>query len=227
MNLGELRAALRETLSDQAKPYLWSDDTLNRYLNNAVREACLRARLLKDDSDSLPKLCIVSIVPLQPIIKLAAEILVVRSGALDSEAIKLWAVTSESLDRYVPMWESQFMAPGTPGFMVMDLAQKTIRLVPTPTAPDTLRLRVWRAPLAKDLMVRDDDEPVIRLPDVEELKHWAAHEAYLKKDGESADANRSGMHLELFEQRFGPRPTLHEMSRWADSPPRIRHSVLY
>lgn len=227
MNLGELRCALRELLSDVVQPYLWCDDTLNRYLNNAVREACIRARLLKDDSDSLPRLCVITVTPGQPIIKLQPEVLVVRSGALDSEQSKLWSVTSESLDRYMPMWESQFMAPGTPGFMVMDLAQKTLRLVPTPTTTDTLRLRVWRAPLDKDLMRMDDDEPVIQLPDIEELKHWAAHEAYLKKDGESPDANRSATHLELFEQRFGARPSLHEMARWADSPPRIRRTTMF
>lgn len=227
MNLGELRCALRELLNDVVQPTLWSDEQLNRYLNNAVREACLRARLLKDDADSLPRLCRFSVTAGQPFIKLAPEVLVVRSGALDSEALKLWAVTSDSLDRYLPMWESRYMQPGTPGFMVMDLAQKTLRLVPTPTASDTLRLRVWRAPLEKELMVQDGDEPVIQLPDIEELKHWAAHEAYLKKDGESADANRAATHLALFEQRFGSRPSLHEMARWADSPPRIRKTTMF
>lgn len=76
-------------------------------------------------------------------------------------------------------------------------------------------------------MVQDDDEPVIQLPDVEELKHWAAYEALLTKDGESPDMNRATMHLQMFEQRFGARPSLHEMARWADSPPRIRRSTLF
>src|SRR5574337_387638 len=49
MNTGELLQACREMLNDLAPPYGWDDAQLVRYLNNAVGEACLRARLLKDD----------------------------------------------------------------------------------------------------------------------------------------------------------------------------------
>lgn len=227
MNLGDLRAVVREMLDDQSEPYLWSDETLNRYLNNAVREACIRARLLKDDADSMPSLCQYPVTAGQPIIKLKREILVVRTGMLDGSCHKLWALTGESMDRHCPTWQSTTQQPGTPQYMVMDLAQKTLRLYPTADVSGLLRIRAWRMPLDKELMATDAAEPVIALPDPEEFKHWVAHEAYLKKDSETFDATRSSTHLALFEQRFGSRPTLHDMARWADSPARVRHAVTF
>ena len=226
MNLGELRASLREMLNDVAEPQLWPDDTLNRYLNNAVREACIRARLLKDDADSLPTLCQLNFDAGQTRIKHAKEILVVRSGAIDGQCGQLWAMTAESLDRREPGWDSSGEI-GPPRYVVMDLAQKTLRLFPTPDVAGVLRLRVWRVPLDKELMARNDAVPVIALPDPEELRHWAAHEAYLVKDPDANDDRRSANHLGLFEQRFGARPSLHEMARWADSPPRVRHAHMF
>ncbi|CAM5592568.1 hypothetical protein [Rhodanobacter lindaniclasticus] len=58
MNTGALLAACREMLNDLAQPYGWDDAQLVRYLNNAVGEACLRARLLKDDASTLLELCV-------------------------------------------------------------------------------------------------------------------------------------------------------------------------
>lgn len=226
MDLSELRTATRVMINDQAEPYRWPDADIDRRLNNAVREACIRARLLKDDADSLPALCSINYTAGQKIVPYAPQILAVRSGAIVGAICKLWAMTAESMDRQVPGWDSTLQA-GTPQYMVMDLSQKRIRLVPTPDVDGTLTLRVWRGPLEDDLMTGDTDEPAIALPDPEELCHWAAYECYLVKDAETLDANAAATHLQLFEQRFGSRPSLHEMARWADSPPRVRHAHMF
>lgn len=226
MNLGELRASLREMLDDATPKYLWSNDTLDRFLNNAVREVCIRARLLKDDADSQPKLCVLNFDAGQSRIKHAPEILVVRSGTIDGQCHKLWALTAESLDRREPGWDVTGEV-GTPRYLVMDLAQKVLRLFPTPDVAGVLRLRVWRVPLDSERMAGEKKDPVVVLPDPEELRHWAAHEAYLIKDSETFDPSRSADHLALFEQRFGTRPSLHEMARWADSPPRVRYARMF
>lgn len=227
VNLGDLRAATRAVLNDIVEPYLWQDDFIDHALNNAVREACIRARLLKDDEMTQPKLCQYTVQPNQPLIAFDPTILVPRSGRMASGYHKLWALTAESMDRVRPCWENSMETPGCPRFMIMDLSQKTIRLHPTPEIADTLNLRVWRMPQPTELMQADADTPVIQIPDAEELKHWAAYEAYLSPDGESAHTERAQLHLAYFEQRFGARPSLHEMARWADSPPRVRHAVMY
>lgn len=226
MDLGDLRNATRVMVNDQAAPYRWPDEDIDRRLNNAVREACIRARLLKDDADSLPELCSIAYTAGQKSVAYAREILAVRNGAIAGQVAKLWALSAESMDKVSPGWDVT-LQPGTPQYAVVDLSQKRLRLVPTPDTAGTLHLRVWRTPLDSDLMVDESDEPVIALPDPEELCHWAAYECYLVKDAETLDANAASEHLALFEQRFGSRPSLHEMARWADSPPRVRHAHMF
>lgn len=224
MELLELRNVLREMLDDMAEPQLWSDAELTRYLNNAVREACIRARLLRVDAASDPLTCVIAIDPVDGgRVRFDSSILVVRSGSLVGSTHKLFAVSSYDLDRIEPGWDQAHDHASTPRFMVMDLEQKALQLWPKPDRAMTLHLRAWRIPRGDELMDDDTDEPVIDLPDIEELRHWAAHEAYLKHDSDANDEQASANHLSLFEQRFGRRPSLAEMARWADSPPRVRH----
>jgi hypothetical protein len=227
VNLVELRAATRTLINDQAPPYRWPDVDIDRRLNNAVREACIRARLVKDNADSRPDLCSIAYTAGQRTVAYAKEILVVRNGSIVGQCHKLWAVTADSMDLIWPEWDSTSMQPATPKFMVMDLSQKTIRLSPTPAIDGVLNLRVWRMPTANDLMTADESVPLIAIPDPEELCHWAAAECYQVKDSEVLDASAAANELSLFEQRFGPRPSLEEMARWADSPPRIRHAHMF
>lgn len=229
MNTRDLLAALREMLDDSIKPYQWSDASLIRKLNNAVREACLRARLLKDDEASCPSLCRVPVTAGQARIKYPKEVLVVRNGRLAAGPCNLWALTADSLDKWRGNWDVDDQQQGAPEIMVMDLAQKTIRLYPTPSADDTLYLRAWRVARPSELLTLAalEREPVIQIPDPEELCHWAAHEAYMTRDEETMDTKAASDHLALFEARFGKRPTLHDMARWADSPPRVRYGHFF
>jgi hypothetical protein len=192
-----------------------------------VREACIRGRLLKSDASRFPAICEIAVVADTSDYDFDPAILVIRSAILEGEADKLTTVTSQSMDKLYPGWDNGTAVTGTPTHMVMDLEQKAITLYPTPDEAFTLRLRVWRVPLQSELMEEDDDEPVIDLPDPEELKHWAAYEAYLKKDGETYDPQRSAAHLDQFESRFGKRPTLHDMARWADSPTSVRRAHFF
>lgn len=223
MTLAEFIVVLRELLDDDTSPFLWSDDELTRYLNNAVREACIRARLIRVDAIGDPATCVIAIDPADGgRVKFDSSILVPRSGSFVGATHKLWALSSTDMDRLHPGWDEGREETGTPRVMVMDLAQKSIQLWPKPDQAMTLHLRAWRVPRGEELLVNPTDVPVIDIPDIEELRHWVAHEAYLKKDADANAEDSSGTHLSLFEQRFGRRPSLMEMARWADSPPRVR-----
>ena len=50
MTLEELIASFREDSTDKLEPYLWEDETVTRWLNEAQDEAAVRGRLLLDDS---------------------------------------------------------------------------------------------------------------------------------------------------------------------------------
>lgn len=50
MTLDELRTLFRQEADDLANPPLWSDEEVDRYLNDAENEACIRALLLEDET---------------------------------------------------------------------------------------------------------------------------------------------------------------------------------
>ncbi|MDN5939264.1 MAG: hypothetical protein L0H83_11455 [Salinisphaera sp.] len=228
MELLDLRSATRAMLDDSEEPHLWPDEDIDRRLNNAVREACLRARLLRSDAESDPDVCSVPVTAGQSRIELDPSIMAVRSASLADGANTLRIVASTDMDRFEPGWDAGRLESGMPFYLVVDMGPNAARLWPTPDADATLRLRVWRMPTDLELMEGDSDEPVITLPDPEELCHWAAYECYMVTDSQTYDADAAGTHLQLFEARFGKRPNLHEMSRWADAPsPRARHTQYF
>lgn len=53
MTLSELRAVWRLQVEDVAQPYLWSDAEFAVWLNEAEQEACIRAWLLRDTSQTV------------------------------------------------------------------------------------------------------------------------------------------------------------------------------
>ena len=52
MNLAALIAQFRADADDSVSPYLWPDASVKRWLNEAVAEAALRARLLHESSST-------------------------------------------------------------------------------------------------------------------------------------------------------------------------------
>jgi hypothetical protein len=48
MTVDELRTLFRNRTQDTAKPYLWSDEEVFEYMDDAQNEACRRAHLLVD-----------------------------------------------------------------------------------------------------------------------------------------------------------------------------------
>lgn len=228
MNLGELTAAARELLDDKEKPYLWPDADITRRANNAVREACIRARLLRHDADTDPTRCALAVTAAAgPMVAFDPSILALRSVSVADATHPLQLAGSHDMDRYEPGWDTTAGQSGEPSHAVMDLGQKTLRLWPTPTQDIALRLRVWRVPVASEQMVAPGDEPAIVLPDPEELVHWICYECYLVKDADNFDPDAGARHLAQFRGRFGKRPTLHDMSRWADTPPRRREGHFF
>lgn len=215
MNLGQLRQAVRDALDDNETPPLYADAELDRYLNNAVNEACLRARLLQDDSSEI---CRVALTAGQARYTLAPEILAVRAVHVAGRSEPLHRVSAAVLDRICPGWAHEEQTPAIPTYAVFDVGQKILTLHRPPLADGTAYLRVWRQPSEADWMEEDDDDPVIQIADPESLKHWALHEAYLKKDGELYDAEKSAAHLGLFEARFGKRPSEHDLTLWSTQP---------
>jgi len=201
MTLSELIAAFRVTAYDQTTPYIWSDSDIAGYLADAESEACVRARLIADETT--PAVAVIGIAT-SAWINLHPSILDVTRATLASSPDRLLAqCPPDELDRQWPGWETQ---TGTPTrYYVLG---GRLRLIPQPTAAsDTLRLSAFRTPLAPLSASDLDAEPEIPEPHHARLLDWALHRAYSKRDEEAFDPDRAEIHRRMFVENFGPRPS--------------------
>lgn len=97
MNLVAIRSEARFRLKDEAKPYFWSDEWLDKAINEAEREACIRARLIEDASGALSS---IDITAGETRYTLDERILDVLSCELESRpgsAFERWTLTDSDL----------------------------------------------------------------------------------------------------------------------------------
>ncbi len=204
----------REELDDDVEPYLWPDELLTKHLNEAVEEACIRARLLVESSRA--DICRVPLVPGKAEYALHPSIVVIRRAVLaDGHGEPLKRTTSTALDGVCRSWRTE---AGPPEYLVRDQQARTIALSPIPDAATDLLLTVWRVPAADELMEQDDDEPVIDAMHHRKLLHWACARAYMKKDVERSSPEDAALQMAVFEDYFGQRPTARALQQLSIDP---------
>jgi hypothetical protein len=200
----QLIAAWRLRVMDTAAPYLWGADEVLEYLNDAIEEACERADLIRDTVTAA--ICEVAITANTAGYDLDDRILEVLRAALDSEPPRglLTLATTEGMDRdHRGAWFAE--NPGTPSTLVIDPQGAGWRatLVPPPSADTTLRLHVYRRPLAP--IVAANDEPEIHERQHIKLLDWMDYRGYSKKDAETFDAEKAAAGAAAFTATFGPK----------------------
>lgn len=226
MKRREIRDQARIWLDDTTTPgELYENEELDRYADEAVREACIRARLLVDSHTPA-----VTQIPVQPGVasyKLHKAIIFARRigflSANGQQEHMVRRVTYDMLDnrrdlgwtRNIGGQNWKLATSQRPDFAIQDLEERTIRLVGIPTAGGTLQLTVVRWPLECEVMTKDSMEPCIpeewHLP----LAHWIVYRARLNPDAEKFDAQSSATHYAQYESFFGPRPTVKDIRSMA------------
>lgn len=210
MNLGEVRSACRTKIDDVARPYLWSDDLLNGWINDAVAEVCLRARSLQDSTSKFLKIPIrvgVNRYELDP------SILVIKRAKLASYFMPLTMTTMAILDQKIPTWDDpKVTAIPQYGFTNKDYSDHlTLYISPYPYQNDTLNLTVWRMPTECERLTEDEDDVPLPLHYHKDLEYWIEHKAFEQKDAETFDPDRSLKAMAIFTDRYGERPSAHEL----------------
>ncbi|MDR1076361.1 MAG: hypothetical protein LBL59_08735 [Xanthomonadaceae bacterium] len=201
-------------LDDDVGKTLYKDSELADFLNEAVEEACIRARLLVEST--APDICRIPLRAGVGEYRLHPSVVVIRRAILkDSRAHSLKRTTSAVLDRHRHDWREH---SGHPRYLVRDQQARQIDITPVPDMDSELHLTVWRVPTEEEVMELPDDEPVIDAIHHRKLVNWACFRAYSKKDSEKEDLVRADRHLVLFEQYFGPRPTARELQQLAIDP---------
>lgn len=199
--LADLRGAARLRLDDTVAPYLWSDAELNEWINEAIREASLRAGLTRDSAS-------INLKAAENEYELDESIVYFTRVRLNSTGRVLGRTTRIDLDDFSSDWEA---ATGTPVSFFIE--GRTLFVYPTPDAADRLELRVEKYP---DTLEVDSDETEFEQHDTWPLLEWVIYRAGQKRDADSILPNPD-QYDSAFTRRFGPRPSARLRRGWLES----------
>ncbi|MEG0939718.1 MAG: hypothetical protein RSE32_13560 [Comamonas sp.] len=218
MNLEQLLEASRVALQDQHEPYLWADEVLVGYLNEAVQEACERAKLIEDATTDA--VCRIPVIAGRASYALHSSVLEARRIAFNGRV--LTETSFQDLDAHDHAWETR---QGTPNRFIFEQATSAavpvIRLVPAPAIDGFLRLTVYRGALKPLIVGVETDTPEIADRFHVKLIDWVCRCAYLRPDPDGYDPNKGQTHEALFERNFGARPDANVQRKRRDKHPRI------
>ena len=203
MNLEELIASFREDSADKVEPYLWEDETVTRWLNEAQDEAAVRARLLLDDSTPAVTTIAVEVgkasYQLHPKVYEIAH-LQWQASAAAHRAKPVDLVTREWLDRKHPGWRSRIDCDALYAIQ----SEGALRMVPVPKEAGKLVLEAYRLPLKP--LTNETDKPEIHAASHAYLVYWALHRAFSQPDSDGFDPQRAATAEAEFTGYFGARP---------------------
>lgn len=197
MQLRELMTLFRNEVDDATEPYLWSDEEVIEFANDAQNEACRRARLLVDSSTTA--LCQIAVTAGTALLDLDPRVLFVRRARFATYR-PLDRMNMQDMECYNPFWMDA-TGGGTPRVFVPDYETGKLLLWPTPDADGTLLLTVVRDPLVE--MDADSDIPEIAPRYHRSLRYWMMARAFGKQDAEANDPKKEATAMALFEQEFG------------------------
>lgn len=222
MNVADFITAFRIELADNEAPYLWSDEEIAAYLNEAVQEACERAHLIEDRAT--PTVCVVALEPGVDTYSLHPSVFQIKR--LTFRGRPLGETSVQALDDERPGWEA---CTGQPREFVFEQASGVlparVRLMPTPAQTEPINLTVYRDALKKLSADMDQGKPEIHERYHARLKDWVYRCAYLKQDVETLDKSRAAEFDGLFTQAFGARPDANVQRKQRDRQPPIVRSA--
>lgn len=195
---------VRERLDDKSEPYLVSDDMLAEIIDDVQHEYC-EATLCLTDSDTYT----ITLIAGTSLYQLDSRIAKVRRGYLTSGLRRVDAVTRKGIeDVYYTVdygAQNQYAwrtATGEPRYMVTDYDDGYVRVVPIPTAVDTIELEVYLRPApitdVGDTLTLADDKARDLIPGV-------LAQCYGMQDSEIYDAKQEQMWLAKWERKLGRR----------------------
>ncbi len=233
MNLGELLQLLRGSiLNDRTDrvsgtaDYLWTDETLVTYINEAQRRFCTQGLVLRDaTTDEVTK---ITLVEGQSTYVLHDSIIAVVSAKLETQDADLTRIGHSVLAAYRPpteAWIDPTVYHGLPagptlaystdeGLQALDtdsLSQIALRVHPAPAADQDgliLRLRVVRKPLEKLVSVDRSASPEIPEDHHLEMLDWAAYLALRIVDDDAGSPKRAADFKATFEESVRQARTL-------------------
>jgi hypothetical protein len=194
MNATDLLELARTELDDEEGDYLWSDTLLYRYIDLAQMEFAKQTECFKDSfTDSVVE---VDVAANESTVELSPLIIRIEKAYLNSDNSEISVINENEIAQEYDgeVWRT---ATGTPRFLVFDTDTTYGRLVPTPTANDTIYLSVIRYPLREisssyaTLEVKDRRHQYF-------LLDWVKHLAYSVNDADVSNPELADKHKASF-----------------------------
>jgi hypothetical protein len=202
MKLSELRTLFRSNTADTVRPYLFPDEDIDLWLNEAENEAALRASLIHEASDA--SICSIAVAaalgtyPLHEAVFMVTAAYFTATGD-DTDPVTLALSDRHEQDRVRKGWRT---LSDEPTALIVEDTRMLLNCLPATAG--VLAIECYRAPLKP--MVQDNDTPEIGALHHRHLAAWAEHRAYSRPDTETFDANRGERAKAEFTRQFGERP---------------------
>lgn len=213
MTLAEIIAEFRRVRDDTQASYLWSDEEITNYLNDAVNEACERALLIEDRTTSA--VCTISLEVGESSYPLHDSVLKVKRVVLGGRPLTETSV--EKLDAGDSYWESR---SGEPREYLLE-GNIGIRFDRMPTEAADALLTVYRTPLEPLSVGNMDGVPEVKAIYHMRLLPWVYRCALLKHDAETYDKDRADQQEAIFTMSFGERPDANVQRKRRDKRPPV------
>jgi hypothetical protein len=190
MDSTRLYELFRSEIADTAAPYLWADDEVFHYADEAQKKFCRLTGGLADATT--PTVARVSLKAGNPWAALSPLILKIR-GINGADGRYIDPLNFEDLqERQIRIGDIH----AAPTKLILGMEANKVRAYPVPVADEVLELLVYRLPLKA---INDFDQKI----EIDEHHHtalllWMKHLAYSKQDAETFDKTRR----DEFEQAF-------------------------
>lgn len=193
MNSSELLLEFRRQVDDLAEPYLWSDEEVFGYLDDAQKMFCRRTEGIEDSRTE--EVCTINIVPGTEWYPRSPLILKVRSAAHRGSGRPADILTPENAARQGLRFGPAHTGPVRA--LVDGQTKGFWRAWPAPNDAAVIDLAVFRLPL--DRITDAGDQPL----EIDEQHHrhlllWMKYLAYSKQDADTYDPRQADKHQLAF-----------------------------
>jgi hypothetical protein len=192
MDSTDLYNLFRSEIDDNAEPYLWADDEVFGFMDEAQRQFCLETEGIADATNV--DVTQIAVVPSTDWVNLHPSIIKIRDVyRLDACADSVEVINREDMPRHCLKFDG---AQGPVSRLIIGMEEHKARVHPVSNETITLQLTVFRFPLNT---ITDTDQALEIQPEHQRaLLLWMKHLAYSKQDAETFDKTKAAE----FEQRF-------------------------
>jgi hypothetical protein len=190
-------ALFRREMVDETAPFLWSDEDVYGYLDDAQK---MFTRLTGGIPDASSRITRIDFSVDQPNVKLSPLILKVRSAYRVSDGTPVRIVNYENMEREGLRFDGR---TGPLRVLVIGADSKLAYFVPVPSIADAIQMLVDRMPL---ITITADDEPQPLEVDEHHHRHLLDHMkslAYGKQDAETFDKTKADEFATKFQAYCG------------------------